>query len=143
LIWIKGRGTMPNIIVSDMKPARMRYPLVFFAAMFLANSAVAAARACMLAPAAQEHTAIQVFDGAGDKVPCPEADSAANDLAHCAQSYKGNEQTFSFDAPTGVVAPPLSPLRVWFPAASRPFTFSLSPSVLGPSLTILFRNLRI
>ena len=126
-----------------MKPARIRYSLILFAAMFLANSAVAAARACLVGLAAQEHTATKVFDSSGGAHPCPEADSAANSLAHCTQSHKGDAQTFSFDAPTVAVAAPLSPHRAWFPAGPRLPVLSLAPPVLGPPLTILFRNFRI
>ena len=126
-----------------MKPSRIRYLLIFFAAIFLANNAAAAARACMVKLAAQEHTAIQVLDTSGDKHFCPEADSAANCLAHCAQSYKNDEQKVSFDAPALAIAPPLSPRRVWFLVESRLTVIALAPPVIGPPLTILFGNLRI
>jgi hypothetical protein len=122
----------------------MRYSLIFFAAMFLANSTVAVARACLAGLAAQEHTAIQVLGTSGDAHPCPESVSAPTemDLAHCAQSQKGG-QTFFFDAPMAAVAAPLSPHRVWFAVEPRLLVLSLAPSVAGPSLTILFRNFRI
>ena len=125
-----------------MKLSRIRHLLIFFAAIFLANNAAAAARACMVELAAQEHTAIQVLDTGGDKHFCPEADSAANCLTHCAQSYKNDEQKVSFDAPALAIAPPLSPHRVWFLAESRPLVIA-APPVVGPPLTILFGNLRI
>jgi len=131
--------------MAEMKPARMRYSLIFFAAMFLANGTVAVARACLAGLAAQEHTAIRVLDTSGDPHPCPESVSAPMemDLAHCAQSQKGDGQTFFFDAPMAAVAAPLSPYRVWFAVEPRLLVLSLAPSVAGPSLTILFRNFRI
>jgi len=84
---------------------------------------------------------MQVLDRSGD--PCPEADSATNGLAHCIQGHKNDEQRFTFDAPAVAVAPPLSQHRTWFPVEPRPLVLSWAPSVAGPSLTILFRNLRI
>src|SRR3989304_2043044 len=56
-----------------MRPGRIRYLIVFFAAMFLANNAGASARACTVGLAAQEHTAIQVLDSSGDGHLCPDA----------------------------------------------------------------------
>ncbi len=126
-----------------MKPARIRYLLVIFAAMFLANNAVASARACMVQLAAQEHTAIRSLDTSADEHLCPEADSAANCLAHCTQSYKSDEQRYSFDAPAVAVAPPLLLHRAWFPIEPRRLAIASAPTVVGPSLTILFGNLRI
>jgi len=128
-----------------MKPPRIRYSLIFFAALFLANSTVAVARACLAGLAAQEHSAIQLLGTSGDPHPCSEAVSAPMEMdpAHCAQSQKGGEQTFFFDSPMAAVAAPFSPHRVWFAVEPKLLVLSLAPSVAGPSLTILFRNFRI
>ena len=121
----------------------MRYLLVFFAAMFLANNAAAVARACVVQLAAQGHAAILILDSSADGHLCPEAEGAANYLAHCAQSYKGEEQKSFFDAPAIAITPPLSPHRVWFTGGPRPLVIAPAPPVVGPPLTILFGNLRI
>lgn len=126
-----------------MRPGRIRYLIVFFAAMFLANNAMASARACMVQLAAQEHTAIRSFNSGGDEHLCPEADSAANCLAHCTQSYKSDEQRYFFDAPAVAVAPPLLLHRAWFPVGPRRLVIASAPTVVGTPLTILFGNLRI
>ena len=126
-----------------MKLRRLRYLVAFFAAMFLANNAVAGGRACMVALAVEEHPAIRVLDSGGDEHLCPEADSAANCLAHCTQSYKSDQQNSSFDAPAIVFAPPLSLHRAWFPVRLTPLVLAVAPPVVGPPLTILFGNLRI
>ena len=126
-----------------MRLGRIRYLIVFFAVMFLANNAAAAARACMVALAAEEHTAIQVLDSGGDEHLCPEADSAANCLAHCTQSYKSDQQNVSFDVPAIVFAPPLSLHRAWVPIEPRRLVTASAQPVVGPPLTILFGNLRI
>ena len=126
-----------------MRSGRIRYLLAFFAAMFVANNAVASARACMVQMAAQEHTAIQVLYSGGDEHLCPEADSAANCLAHCTQSYKSDQQNLSFDAPAVAVAPPLSLHRAWIPIELRRLVIASAPPVVGLPLTILFGNLRI
>ena len=120
----------------------MQYLVVFFAAMFLANNAVAGARACMVALAAEEHTAIQALDSGGEHL-CPEADSAANCLTHCTQSYKSDQQNLSFDAPAIAVAPPFSLHRAWVPIEPRRLVIASAPPIVGPPLTILFGNLRI
>ena len=129
---------------AEMRPRRIRYLLVFFAAMFLVNNAVASARACMVTLAAEEHTAIRVLDtGSGENL-CPEADdAAANCLAHCTQSYKSDQQNFSFDVPAVVSAPPLSLYRAWIPIEPRRLVIASAQPVVGPPLTILFGNLRI
>ena len=122
----------------------MRYLLVFFAAVFLANNAVASARACMVQLAADEHTAIRILDSSGNENLCPEADNtAANCLTHCTQSYKSDQQNFSFDVPAVVFAPPLSVHRAWVPIEPRRLVIASAPPVVGPPLTILFGNLRI
>ena len=126
-----------------MRPGRIRYLIVFFAAMFLANNAVASARACTVGPAAQEHTAIQVLDSSGDGHLCPDAGSADDSVAHCTQSYKSDQQNFSFDVPAVVFAPPLSVHRAWVPIEPRRLVIASAPPVVGPPLTILFGNLRI
>jgi len=133
---------MPSLRATQMKPAWKRHLLVFAAAMFLANNTAIAARACMQELGSQKHTAVQVFDTTDHEHLCPEADSATNRLPHCAQGHKNDEQQFSFDTTTVAVAP-LSSHRFWFPGGPRPLALSLAPSVVGPPLTILFRNLRI
>ena len=135
-------GSTGRSRTTEMKLARIRYLVVFFAAMFFANNALAIARACMVELAAPEHTAIRMLNSGGDEHVCPEADSAANCLAHCTQSYKGEQQRLSFDAPTIAIAPPLSLHRVWFQAEPRRLVMASAIPVVGPPLTILFRNLR-
>ncbi|OGI67706.1 MAG: hypothetical protein A2W18_09640 [Candidatus Muproteobacteria bacterium RBG_16_60_9] len=125
-----------------MKLARIRYLLIVFAAIFLANNAVAAARACMVELATQAHSAIQTLDTSGDAHRCLDADRTANCLAHCTQSYKNDERKFSFDAPPFVIAPAPSPHRAWFRAEPRLLVIASAPPVVGPSLTILFGNFR-
>lgn len=126
-----------------MKTGRMRWLVVLFAVMFLANSAVAAARACLVEFAGPAHGAIQLADAAGHEHLCPVSDDAARCLTHCTQSYKSDEQKlFWSDVPGVAVAPAPAVLRVWFrpgPVVTPPV--SLPP--IGPPLTILFGNLRI
>ena len=125
-----------------MKPVRVRYWVVFLAAMFLANGAAAAARACLVDLAAQEHAAIQVLDTSGGEHLCPDTDSAANCLSHCTQSSKSEQQNLSFDVPVFAVAPPLALHRVWLPTDPGRLVIASGQPVVGPPLTILFRKLR-
>lgn len=126
-----------------MKLARIRYLLIFFAVMFLANNTVAAARACLVELAGPEHAAIQAAGADGQEHLCPVSDDAARCLTHCTQSYKNDEQKlFWSDIPGVAVAPAPSVIRIWFrPGPVVTLPVSLPP--IGPPLTILFGNLRI
>lgn len=125
-----------------MRPGRIRFLLVFFAAVFLANNAVAAARACIVELAGPEHGAIQLADAAGHEHLCPLSDDAARCLTHCTQSYKNDEQKFWTDVPGVVFASAPTFLRVWVhPEPVVTLIGSVPP--IGPPLTILFGNLRI
>lgn len=126
-----------------MKLRRMRYLVVFLAMMFLANGVAAAARACIVELGGEEHAALQ-SDGAGaTEHLCPLSGDAGHCLAHCTQSYKGEEQKLWIDVPGFVLTPAASAPRVWFqPEAAVP-PLAFTPPVVGPPLTILFRNFRI
>ena len=126
-----------------MKTGRIRYLLVFFAAMFLANNVAATARACIAALAGQEHAAIQLADANGDEHMCPASGDAARCFTHCAQSLKNDEQKLATDASGIVFALPLSVPRVWFKSEPSAFVLAAAPPLVGPPLTILFGNLRI
>lgn len=110
--------------------------------MFLANGAMAAARACAVGLAEHEHTAIRILDSCGDEPLCPEADATAHYLVSCTQSYSSDEKIFSTDTPAVAIAPPLLLRRVWLPAESRSIILALAQPALGPPLTILFGNFR-
>ena len=125
-----------------MKQARIRYLLIFFAALFLANNAMAAARACMVQLPAHQNSAIQVVDSGGDAPLCPEADTTSHYLVNCAQSYNSDVQSFSFDTSAVAIAPPPPPHRIWFPAEPGLLVLALAQPVFARPLTILFGNLR-
>lgn len=111
--------------------------------MFLANGAAAAARACTVNLAGQEHAALKARDAGGDEHLCPESDTATRCLTHCTQGYKSTEQKLVADIPAPVLfAPPFTALHVAFRPAQVPLVVATAPPVVGPPLTILFRNLR-
>ena len=60
-----------------MKTGRIRFLLVFFAALLLTNHALASARACMVQLSAQGHAEIQVLVSGGGEHSCPDAQIAA------------------------------------------------------------------
>lgn len=126
-----------------MKTGRIRYLLVFFAALLLANHALASARACMAQLAAQERTAILAPDCGGVEHSCPEARIAADCLAHCTPSYKSDEQRPLSDFPASAIAPPSIPNQGEFLPVPGWRVTAPAPPVVGPPLTIRFRNLRI
>ncbi len=127
-----------------MKSVLARCWVVVVSVMFLANGAAAAARACTVDLAGQEHAALQARDASGDEHLCPEADSATRCLAHCTQGLKSTEQKLVADHPAPVLfAPPFIVLHVAFrPEQAALVLASAPPPIVGPPLTILFRNLR-
>ncbi len=120
----------------------MRYLTLFLAAMFFTSNAVAAARACMADLAGPEHVAVRALDAEGDEHLCPQSDDAGRCLTHCTQSYKSDEQRFSADAHVIAVAPFLVALHVSFQARPKLVVVASAPPIVGPALTILFRNFR-
>ncbi len=126
-----------------MKSVLARCWVVLVAAMFLANGAAAAARACTLNLAGQEHAPLQARDAGGDELLCPEADTATRCLEHCTQGYKSTEQKLAADIPAPVLfAPPFTVIHAAFRPAQVPLVVATAPPIVGPPLTILFRNLR-
>lgn len=120
----------------------MRYLTLFLAAMFFASNAAAAVRACMADLAGQEHVAIRALDAEGDEHLCPQSEDAGRCLTHCTQSYKSDEQRFSADVHAVALAPALAVLHVSFQAQPKPVVVASAPPIVGPPLTILFRNFR-
>lgn len=129
-----------------MKTGGMRLLVVFFTLMFLANNTAAAARACIVELAGPQHAAIQLVDADGYEHLCPVSDDAARCLSHCTQSYRNDEQKlFWADVPGFVFTPAPAPsiLRAWSQPEPAISLIASAPLVVGPPLTILFRNLRI
>jgi hypothetical protein len=120
----------------------MRYLTFFLAAMFFASNAVATVRACVADLAEQGHMAVRALDAEGDEHLCPQSDDAARCLTHCTQSYKNGEQTFSADVHVVALAPFLAILHVSFQAKPKLVVVASAPPIVGPPLTILFRNFR-
>ena len=126
-----------------MNTGRVRYLLVFFVAMFLANNVAAAARACIVELTGQEHAVVQQADAGGDEHVCPVSEDAARCFTHCTQSFKNDQQKLATDVPGIAFASPLSLPRVWFRTEPRALVVAAAPPPVGPPLTILFGNLRI
>ncbi len=120
----------------------MRYLIYFLAAMFIASNAAAAARACVVNLAGQEHAAVRALDAEGDEHLCPQSDDASRCLRHCTQSYKSDQQQFSADVPVFLSAPALAVFQAPIQAQSRLVVVALAPPIVGPPLTILFGNFR-
>lgn len=123
-----------------MRFKRTRYLIAFLAAMFLANSVAAAAYASF-APLAGEVPAAAGEFGAvdGEHFMGPDTDPC---LTHCVQGYTHYDQYFAVGAPPGLALPvrfAVSYLRK--PAPVDP-VIARAPMILGPPLTILFRNFR-
>jgi hypothetical protein len=126
-----------------MKVGAMRRLALFFAAMFVANGVAASARACIEGLSAPRHETVQVADAGGQHHVCPDADDAAGDQTHCSQNHKNDDPKFSKDVPLADVcaaAPAVS--RAWFDPVLVVESRASEPSI-GPSLTILFGNLRL
>jgi len=120
----------------------MRYLTFFLAAMFFASHAAAVVRACIADLAAQEHIAVRELGAEGYEHQCPQSDDADRCLTHCTQSYKNDEQKFSVDVPAFAFAPFLTVLHASFQAKPKAVVVASAPPIVGPPLTILFRNFR-
>ena len=120
----------------------MRWFLGLCAAMLIGNNAVAAVRACSLELTGSEHLAIHPREAQADRHVCPDSDDANRCLAHCTQSAKTTEPNVSSDVPMPVVAPLASDVFVFFRHTAEVVVAVDPPRVVGPPLTILFRNLR-
>lgn len=125
-----------------MRSRRIRYLLVLFAAMLLANSAVASARACVVHLAAPGQAAGGVVVPGGDGQPCPTSDATTDCPVHVTQIYNSNDPNLFFDAPTVALAPPMVLHRFVVPTGARRLVVASAPLIVGPPLTILFHNLR-
>lgn len=128
-----------------MKSDWKRYCLVLFAALFVASSADAAARACMIVPGGHDPVSIQARDARAQEHQCPSADDAASCFTHCTQTRSpGNDaQRLLSDASSVVPVPPVGLAFVRFQPEARFVALAPAPPLAGPSLTILFRKLRI
>lgn len=135
-------GAVTSYTGNDVRFRRMRHLTLFLAVMFFASNAVAAARACMADLAGQEHVAVRALDAEGDEHLCPQSDDAGRCLTHCTQSYKSDEQKFSADVPAVAPAPFLAVLSTSFQAQPKLVIVTSAPPIVGPALTILFRNFR-
>ena len=121
----------------------MRKLALFFAAMFVAGSVAASARACIEGLSAPRHETVQVADAGGQQHFCPDAGDAAGGHTHCSENHKNDDPKFSKDVPPAVVfaaAPTVS--HAWFDPVPIVLSSASQPST-GPSLTILFGNLRL
>lgn len=124
-----------------MRTQRFRYLVVFVAAMFIANSAVASVSASVAGLGRMAALAAMHVHPAAERV-----DHAAHVdihcIAQCIQSYRDPKRQFANNGLT--VAPkPASPDRGLSvraePTAAR---ITWAPMVAGPKLSILFGNLR-
>lgn len=115
--------------------------VIFFAAMFVAHNALAAARACIVQFAAEEHAAVQAAEAKANAHLCPESGDAAGCLTHCTQIVKNDQQKFWSDVPGALVSPAPAFLRLLRHPEPVVAALALAPPA-GPPLTILFHNLR-
>jgi len=123
-----------------MRFKRTRYLIAFFAAMFLANS-VAAAAHVSFAPLVGEVPAAagELAGVGGDNFMEPGTDSC---LDHCIQAYTHQDQHFATAVSPGIAAPVrFAAYRSTRAAPGNP-VIARAPMILGPPLTILFRNFR-
>jgi hypothetical protein len=124
-----------------MRLQRIRCLLVFVLALFMVNSVAAAARACTLTQVRHEHSTIQLLQASVERA-CPEA-TATLCGTHCLQEAKSAEVKAPVDSPAALIAP----LFTFIHSTVRPepahLPVAIAQVIVGPSLTILFGNLRI
>ena len=124
----------------------MRYLTLIMAAMFFASNAVAAIGACIAELAGHEQMAGHALAAkAGEsarKSLCPQSDDAGACFTHYAQSYPGDEQKLWADVPAAALIPAHKLVHLEFQAPAKLVVLAAAPPIVGPSLTILFRNFR-
>ncbi len=125
-----------------MRSKRIRFLLIFVAAMFLANNVAVAARSFITGLSGQDSVVVQALDATGVGYLQPVDDDQALCLTHCAQSYQNHEQELATNAFKVAFLPAL--FVPYFSVEIKPAAsvVALTPQAAGPPLTILFRNLR-
>ncbi|MGE5338244.1 MAG: hypothetical protein ACM3PU_10465 [Gemmatimonadota bacterium] len=128
---------------SKMRIQRLRYLLILVLALFTLNGVAGVARACALNQAAQPHTVNHSSAAGGDSHPCPDNLGSQSCFAHGVQDTKSADQKATSDLPPLVTAPPFRIIRISVPPERAVRRVILARPDFGPSLTILFGNLRI
>jgi hypothetical protein len=118
----------------------MRFLTLFLAAMFFANNATAAVRACVADLARSQHLAVRTLVAEANKRPCPPSEDAGPCLTHYTQTYQIDEQQAWADFTP--LAPVAAPLHASFQPKPKRVVLASAPPIVGPPLTILFGNFR-
>lgn len=126
-----------------MKARLMRRLASFLAAMFVASSVAASARACIEGLSTPRNETIGFAVASGPHHACPDTGDAADGQSHCSQNHKNDDPKFTKDVPPALVfAAAPTAAHVWFDPVLSVVSIHSQPSN-GPSLTILFGNLRL
>jgi len=125
-----------------MRSNRTRYLFTFFAAMLLANNALAVARACVVHFPAPKLVVGQVLHTGGDERLCSAPDDANKCPEHVTGIRNSGDLNLFIDPPSVALGPQRVPLRVGVSPDSMRLVVASAPPIVGPPLTILFHNLR-
>lgn len=129
-----------------MRFRRMRYLTLFLAAMFFASNAAAAIGACIAEFSGQDQMAghapaASAGEPAG-KPLCPQSDDVGPCLTHHAQSYQSDQEKIWADIPAAAIVPERTVVHLPFQVPPKLVVLATASPIVGPSLTILFRNFR-
>ena len=131
-----------RVVILHMRSRRIRYPIIFVAAMFLANNVATAARVSIAGPQGQDMATAHKPGATGVEHGAFVADDAAACVRHCAQPYKDPAQKLATNVSKVVFISfrfvPNRSVEI-APTAS---VIALAPQAIGPPLTVLFGNLR-
>ena len=120
----------------------MRYVALLLAVLFFANNSAAAARACVSGIAGSGQAQAHALGAYAGEPACPQTDGAGPCPKHQVQSHQAGENDIWAVTPAlAVLAAPELPLLT-LPAAAKLVVVASAPPVLGPPLTILYRNFR-
>lgn len=120
----------------------MRFLTFLLLALFLANNAAAAVRACLADPAVPNHAALHVRGAHAGDPTCPQSDESGPCLKHYVQRHQLDEQKTWASVPNTVLVPALDFPQFSTPATPKLVVLSSTPPVVAPPLTILYRNFR-
>jgi hypothetical protein len=130
-----------------MKFTRIRWLRALVAATFLWSNVTVAAHACITALAAQVHEAVALQDAVPEHEGCAHEQPSPADpalcLTHCLQADEITAQKIIIGVPGAVCPPVLFLLSSSAHALPVAPVLALAVPIVGPPLTILFRNFRI
>jgi len=121
---------------------QMQWLSLFLAVLFFANNASAAIGACASGLAGQDQTAVHALAAGASVPPCSQSDESGPCPKHYVQDHQFDDQATWAGVPAATFIPAFDSPRFAPRAPAIRVAMSSAQPVLGPPLTILYRNFR-